>query len=262
MVSRSNTKTVVITGAGSGIGRALALAYADPGRGLLLIGRRVAALESTAALLRDRGAKVMVAVADVRDTRALDALATRCHEAFGEIGIVIANAGIGRGTLSSEPADRGVFADIIQINLIGVENTVSAFLPYMGPGGRVAGIASVAGLRGLPGVAAYSASKAGLIAYLESLRLELRERRIRVSCIAPGYIDTPMTADNRHPMPWLMPVSLAAIAMRRTIDRGRPWLVLPWQMAAVAWILRRLPIPVYDFLIARVSGKARRIPEK
>lgn len=135
-------------------------------------------------------------------------------------------------------------------------------MPYLGPGGRVVGIASAAGLRGLPGVAAYSASQAGLIAYLESLRLELRERRIRVSCIAPGYIDTPMTADAHHPMPWLMPVSVAAIAMRRTIDRGRPWLVVPWQMAVVAWMVRRLPIPVYDVLIARVSGKARRISKK
>lgn len=262
MVNFSNTKTVVITGAGSGIGRALALAYGEPGRALLLIGRQPAALESTAALLRDRGAKVMVGVADVRDAPALDALAARCHGAFGEMGIVIANAGIGRGTSSSEPTDRDVFVDIVQINLIGVENTVSAFLPYLGPGGRVAGIASIAGLRGLPGVAAYSASKAGLIAYLESLRLELRKGQIRVCCIAPGYIDTPMTADNHYPMPWLMPVSVAAMKMRRAIDRGRPWLVLPWQMAVVAWMLRRLPIPVYDFLIARVSGKARRISEK
>ncbi|MDD5279569.1 SDR family NAD(P)-dependent oxidoreductase [Acidithiobacillus sp.] len=136
--------------------------------------------------------------------------------------------------------------------------TCTAFLPYMAQGGRIAGIASVAGFRGLPGAAAYCASKAGVIAYLESLRLELRVQGIRVCCIAPGYIATPMTAANHYPMPWLMAPEKAAQRMRRAIDRGQAWLVVPWQMGIVGMILRHLPIALYDRLFARVAGKARK----
>jgi len=250
-------QTIVITGAGTGIGRALALAYAENSARLFLIGRRRAELEETAAAARQRGAEVAVATADVTDAAALDALASHCHARFGPVSLVIANAGISHGTLSSEAADRAVFAQILATNLLGVEYTVSAFLPYLDAGAHIAGIASVAGLRGLPGAGAYCASKAGLIVYLESLRLELRPRGIRVTCIAPGYIATPMTAGNTYPMPWLMSAERAAIRMRRAIDRGRPWLVVPWQMAWVGRLLRILPIPVFDFLFTRIPRKAR-----
>jgi len=255
--SASSGRTIVITGAGSGIGRALALAYAEASARLFLIGRRLPELEQTATAARQQGADVCVAQADVTDASHLDRLARRCHAQWGPISVLIANAGISHGTLSSEPADRAVFAQILATNLVGVQYTVSAFLPYLAVGARVAGVASVAGLRGLPGAGAYCASKAGLIVYLESLRLELRPRGIRVTCIAPGYIATPMTAENAYPMPWLMPAEQAAARMRRAIDRGRPWLVVPWQMAWVGRLLRILPIPVFDFFFARVPVKAR-----
>ncbi|MCY0872618.1 MAG: SDR family oxidoreductase [Acidithiobacillus caldus] len=258
----TGSRTIVITGAGTGIGRALALAYADPSARLLLIGRRLPELEQTAAAARQCGADVEIGQADVTDAAALDRLARRCHERFGPISVLVANAGISHGTLSSEPADRVMFARIVATNLVGVEYTVSAFLPYLATGARIAGIASIAGLRGLPGASAYCASKAGLIAYLESLRLELRPRAIRVCCIAPGYIATPMTAENTYPMPWLMPVERAARRMRRAIDRGRPWLVVPWQMPWVGRLLRILPIPIFDFVFARAPTKARTVAQK
>ncbi len=249
---------VVITGAGSGIGRALALAYAQPGRTLLLLGRHRPALEATADLLHGRGGQVEIRTVDVCDGRALETIAADFARDFGPVAVLIANAGISHGTLTAEPADRPVFAEIIATNLVGVERTCRAFLPYLEPAARVVGMASVAGFRGLPGAAAYSASKAGVIAYLESLRLELRGRGIRVCSIVPGYIATPMTAENPYPMPWLMPVDRAAAKMRRAIDRGRPWTVLPWQMAMLGILLRHLPIAVYDRLLSRMAGKARR----
>lgn len=248
---------VVITGAGSGIGRALALAYAQPGRPLLLLGRSQGALDETAALARSRGAIIRIAVVDVQNGAALDHVAEQFAQEFSEIGVVIANAGISHGTLAAEPADRQVFAEIVGTNLLGMANTCSAFLPYIPSGGRIAGIASVAGFRGLPGASAYSASKAGAIAYLESLRLELRRRGIYVCSIAPGYIATPMTASNHYPMPWLMAPDLAAQKIRRAIDRRRPWLIVPWQMGVLGFVLRHLPIFLYDRIFSRVAGKAR-----
>ena len=122
------------------------------------------------------------------------------------------------------------------------------------------GVASVAGFRGLPGASAYSASKAAAIAYLESLRVELRGSGVRVITICPGYVATPMTAGNRYPMPFLMPADAAARSIALAIDRGRRFHVLPWQMALLGWLLRRVPRPLYDRVFARAPRKARRTP--
>lgn len=124
-------------------------------------------------------------------------------------------------------------------------------------GGRLAGIASVAGIRGLPGAAAYSASKAAAIAYLESLRLEMRPHGIRVVTIAPGYIATPMTAVNPYPMPFLLPADAAARRFAAAIERGTAYTVIPWQMGLVAKLLRLLPNPLYDRLFAGAPRKPR-----
>ncbi|PKY09585.1 short-chain dehydrogenase [Acidithiobacillus marinus] len=253
------TGPVVITGAGSGIGRALALVYAEPGRPILLLGRRQKPLDVTAEQARSRGAVVSAISVDVCNAQALDGIARDFSATFGNISIVIANAGISHGTLALERADRPVFAEIITTNLLGMDNTCTAFLPYLTLDSRIAGIASVAGFRGLPGAAAYSASKAGVIAYLESLRLELKNRGTKVSCISPGYIATPMTAENHYPMPWLMDPDKAAQKIRRAIDRGQAWLVVPWQMALVGMILRHLPDFIYDRIFTGVAGKARKV---
>ncbi len=250
---------VVITGASSGIGYALACEYADPGRPVLLVGRSRESLAGLAEKLRGRGACPEVGIADVRDGEVLDRLASGFAGRHGPVSVLVASAGISHGTLTSEKDDRRVFADILTTNVLGMQLSFSAFLPYMQDGGRIAGIASVAGFRGLPGAAAYSASKAAVICYLESLRLELRPRNILVTCIAPGYIATPMTAENAYPMPWLMPVDRAAMQMRRAIDLGRPWLVVPWQMAATGWFLKHLPRFLYDRIASRMGTKARRI---
>ncbi len=250
---------VVITGASSGIGYALACEYADPGRPVLLLGRSEVSLARLAEILRGLGACPEVGIADVRDAEALDSLASSFASRHGPVSVLVASAGISHGTLTGEKEDRSVFADILTTNVLGMQISFSAFLPYMQDGGRVAGIASVAGFRGLPGAAAYSASKAAVICYLESLRLELLPKNIRVTCIAPGYIATPMTAENAYPMPWLMPADRAARRMRRAIDLGHPWLVVPWQMAIAGWILKHLPRRIYDRILTRVGTKARKI---
>jgi short-subunit dehydrogenase len=123
--------------------------------------------------------------------------------------------------------------------------------------GRLVGIASVAGFRGLPGSGAYSASKAAAISYLESLRVEVHGSGVKVVTLCPGYIRTPMTDINPYPMPFILEADDAARRMARVIARGCSFAVVPWQMGAVGWLLRRLPNWLYDRLFANAPHKPR-----
>ena len=123
--------------------------------------------------------------------------------------------------------------------------------------GKLVGIASVAGFRGLPGSEAYSASKAAAIAYLESLRVELRDSGIEVVTICPGYIRTSMTEVNNFPMPFILDADDAARRMARVVECGTSFAVVPWQMGVIGWVLQRLPNWLYDRLFARAPRKPR-----
>lgn len=248
---------VVITGASSGIGKALAVEYARRGATLALLARREDLLAQLAAVLPVRSCLYAV---DVRDTQALAGAAADFIGRVGCPDVVIANAGVSAGTLTGNPEDNPVFEEILATNVTGMMLTFQPFVEAMKAQrrGTLAGIASVAGFRGLPGGAAYSASKAAAISYLESLRVELRNSGVSVVTLCPGYVATPMTANNPYRMPFLMDVRVAAAKMANAIDARKRFYVLPWQMAMVGWLLRRLPRPLYDLLFSRVRHKPRR----
>ena len=250
---------VMITGASSGIGMALARHYAQRGAVLGLIARREAALAQLAAQLPSA---TLIYPADVRDAAALQAAAADFIARHGCPDIVIANAGVSIGTLTEFAADTPTFQEVIDINVVGMVKTFQPFLAAMRAAGRGAlvGIASVAGYRGLPGAAAYCASKAAAISYLESLRIELAASGIKVITICPGYIATPMTAQNPYPMPFLLSADAAARKIAALIESGRGFAVIPWQMAIVARILRTLPNWLYDRLFGNAPRKPRRAP--
>ena len=156
--------------------------------------------------------------------------------------------------------DLEAFRRIMDINVYGMAASFAPFIKAMQAAGgdrRLVGIASVAGIRGLPGAEAYSASKAAAIAYLESLRLEMRPCGIKVVTIAPGYIETPMTAVNPYKMPFLLPADQAAARFAAAIERGVSYTVIPWQMGVVAKILRVLPNWLYDRLFTSAPRKPR-----
>jgi len=250
---------IVITGASSGIGEALALEYAarHPDAVFALFARREDRLADLASRLAPARARCYAM--DITDREALFAAAEQFMAEFGPPDVVIGNAGISAGTLTSERADAPVFRRIIDVNVVALFDSFAAFLPAMRArrAGTLVGIASVAGVRGLPGAGAYSASKAATITYLESLRLEERAHGIRVVTIAPGYIRTPMTAVNRYPMPFLMPVDAFARRAVDVIAAGRSFAVIPRPMRVVALALRMLPNWLYDALFARAPRKAR-----
>lgn len=250
---------VIITGASSGIGMALARHYAQHGAALGLIARRKTELEQLAAQLPS---PTRVYAADVRDAAALQAAAADFIAHHGCPDIVIANAGVSTGTLTEFAADTPAFQDVIDINVVGMVKTFQPFLAAMraAGGGALVGIASVAGYRGLPGAAAYCASKAAAISYLESLRIELAPSSIKVITICPGYIATPMTVQNPYPMPFLLSPETAARKIAALIKSGRDFAVIPWQMALVARILRVLPNWLHDRLFCNAPHKPRRAP--
>jgi NAD(P)-dependent dehydrogenase (short-subunit alcohol dehydrogenase family) len=252
---------VFITGASSGIGEALAVYYAEQGATLGLVARRSEFLEALNLRLGSRHASYAL---DVSDATAQHAAANDFISRFGVPDIVIANAGVSAGTLTECEEDLEVFRRVMDTNVFGMAATFAPFIPAMkaagsanGPNQRLVGIASVAGIRGLPGAEAYSASKAAAITYLESLRLEMRPYGIKVVTIAPGYIETPMTAVNPYKMPFLLPADQAAKRFAVAIERGASYTVIPWQMGVVAKILRILPNWLYDGLFTSAPRKPR-----
>ena len=251
------TLKVFITGASSGIGEALAVYYAAKGATLGLAARRAEALE---ALNRRLGGNHACYALDVADAPALHAAAGDFIARCGAPDIVVASAGVSAGTLSEYEEDLEAFRRIMDINVYGMAASFAPFIKAMQAAGgdrRLVGIASVAGIRGLPGAEAYSASKAAAIAYLESLRLEMRPCGIKVVTIAPGYIETPMTAVNPYKMPFLLPADQAAARFAAAIERGVSYTVIPWQMGVVANFLRALPNWLYDRLFTSAPRKPR-----
>ncbi|VFR46847.1 Oxidoreductase, short-chain dehydrogenase/reductase family [plant metagenome] len=249
---------VFITGASSGLGEALARRYAAQGATLGLVARRGEVLRTLADSLP--GTHACYAL-DVRDRAALHGAAAdflaRCA---GRVDVVVASAGISAGTLSEHTEDFAVFQAILDTNLMA---TVATFEPFLAPmrargQGRLVGIGSVAGVRGLPGAGAYSASKAAVATYCESLRVELAPAGVKVVTIAPGYIRTPMTAANPYRMPFLMDAAAFAERGEAAIARGVRYTVIPWQMGMVARLMRVLP----DWLYDRAAKDAPRKPRK
>jgi hypothetical protein len=222
-----------------------------------LFARRADALSALAAELAP--AVPTLYTGDVRDEAALRAAAADFMQRFGLADIVIANAGVSRGTLTEHAEDNAAFRTIMETNVDGILHTFQPFLPAMraAHSGKLVGIASVAGFRGLPGAGAYSASKGAAIRYLESLRVELVGSGVEVITICPGYVATPMTAKNPYWMPFLLPVDKAARLIVRAIARGRRFYVLPWQMAWIGRVLSVLPRPLYDRAFARALRKPR-----
>ncbi|HEU4709805.1 MAG TPA: SDR family oxidoreductase [Methylophilaceae bacterium] len=248
---------VFITGASSGIGQALARHYARQGAQIGLAARRIDALQTLAAEL---GPQCAIYSLDVRDAAALDEAAQDFMQRFGVPDIVIANAGVSRGTLTEHKEDLAAFKAIMDINVLGMVHTFQPFIAAIKASptkGRLVGIASVAGIRGLPGAEAYSASKAAAISYLESLRSEMSHYGIAVTTIAPGYIRTAMTDINTYRMPFLMDVDIAVQKFAAAIAAKRRFVIIPWQMGVVARLMRLIPAGLWDWLVRKAPHKPR-----
>jgi short-subunit dehydrogenase len=253
------SRLAFITGASSGIGQGLALRYYQAGYSLALVARRTADMAQWAGEQGLDAGRYRLYSADVSRTDSIVAAGRACINTQGVPDVVIANAGISIGVDTAVREDLEVMARVFATNNLGLAATFHPFLAAMTRrgSGTLVGIGSVAGIRGLPGHGAYCASKAAVISYCESLRGELRSAGVRVVTLCPGYIDTPLTRENRYRMPFLM--SPAAFAERAfgAIEAGVSYRVIPWQMGVVARLLRLLPDALFDRLLAGRPRKHR-----
>jgi short-subunit dehydrogenase len=256
----SDAPLVFITGASSGIGQALARRYRLQGWRVALAARRRDHLQ---AWILDQGWTAEQAQAYAADVQKPDTVidaANQCMAVWGVPDVVIANAGISVGMDTTIRADLDVMRETFETNNTGMAATFHAFLAPMQARchGTLVGIASVAAIRGLPGHGAYCASKAGVVAYCESLRGECRPHGVRVVTLLPGYVATPLTSSNEYLMPFLMqPEEFAAKAVA-AIQAGVSYRVIPWQMGWIAKLLRILPNAWFDRLFAGRGRKKRR----
>ncbi|MBK8467235.1 MAG: SDR family NAD(P)-dependent oxidoreductase [Chloracidobacterium sp.] len=216
-------KTVLLTGASSGIGEALAIAIASKGATVGLLARREDLLKDIAAKCESVGGKARYFACDVVDSDAVHEAAQKFRDEFDHIDIMIANAGIGGNNKETRNYEPDAVKKLIDINLLGSVNAIHAVVPQMlerGSGHLVA-ISSLAGFRGLPKSAAYSASKAAMTAFFESVRLDVAAKGIDVTIIQPGFIRTPLTAGRESRMPFLMDLDHAVPHFINAIEKKK-----------------------------------------
>jgi short-subunit dehydrogenase len=249
---RLQGRSVWLVGASSGIGAALAAELWERGATVAVSARRRGALEAVA---EDR---MVVAEVDVTDRWSVDRAATRVREEIGDIDIAVLNAGYWE-QMDAGAWDREVFAQHVDVNLLGVSNTLGAVLPQMIERGRghIVGIASVAGYRGLPGAEAYGATKAAQINLLEAMRGALARSGVAVTTVCPGFVRTDMTAVNDFPMPFMVEPQQAARSICDGLERGRMEIVFPLPMALLMKAARLLPVRLWAAAMTR-AGKSRR----
>lgn len=248
-------RSILVSGASSGIGRALALHYAAPGVVLALCGRDAVRLEDTAVACRGRGAEVSARVLDVTDAGAVATWVAEA-EARAPLDLVIANAGISAGTGGGgEPAEqaRRIFA----VNVDGVLNTV---LPAIEPmrarrRGQVAVVSSLASFVGFAGAPAYCASKAAVRVWGEALRGWLAPEGVAVSVVCPGFVETAMTAVNTFRMPLLMPVDVAARRIAAGLAANRPRIAFPWPLYWAVRLLEAMPVRLREVVAGALPRK-------
>lgn len=238
----NKTRSVIITGASSGIGEALAYAFADENTTLGLISRRKDILEQVADKCRECGAVVHIYPLDITDHSEVQSAVHDFYKDAGRIDLVIANAGIG-GKDNLIHGDIAGTNQILSTNILGVSNVVVPCIPLMvkDKTGHVVVISSVAGFRGMIDHGAYSSSKAAVRILADGWRFELSKYHIPVTTICPGFIDTPLVQKNRFRMPFLMNADMAAIKIISAIEKKKWCYVFPWQWRLLLPLIRVIP---------------------
>jgi NAD(P)-dependent dehydrogenase (short-subunit alcohol dehydrogenase family) len=250
-LSVASERTALITGASSGIGRAMSLELARRGWSLALAARRRAELEAVADDVRRAGGRAIAIACDVGDPQAAMDAVRRAERDLGSLDMVVANAGVGGRFAHASTMTWDEVEPQIRVNVAGAMATLVAAIPIMvaRQRGHLVGVSSLAGRRGVPRSAAYCAAKAALSTFLESLRIDLGPSGIRVTDVQPGFVDTPMTEGAPQPMPLKWPADRAARHIVRKLEGAPPVIAFPAPLVWASGLGRNLPAWLYDRVV-------------
>ncbi len=253
-------KVVVITGASSGMGRDLSVLLASYGSRVALIARRATMLAEVKGECEGAGGEALTFTGDVTDAGEMCRVRDEVFDKWGFADIVVANAGVG----GLNPADNfslEIHRKVVEINCIGLANTLMPFVPSMveRKAGHLVGISSLAAFRGLPNAASYSSTKAAQMVFLESLRVDLQKHSVAVTCIHPGFIESPMTAHDEFRMPFKMNTRASSLLIARAIMARKASYLYPWPMRVATSINKHLPRFLYDAIVPRLSGQKDKV---
>jgi short-subunit dehydrogenase len=255
-MKRLQYRTALITGASSGLGRGLAVWFAERGVEVYAAARRGAELERLHEQGRRLPASINPVVLDVSNAKAVIDTVRDIEGKSGGLDLVIANAGTS-GVTDARNIDWHTTETIIDVNVRGAAATLCAALPGMVARnrGHIVGVSSLSRHRGLPSYAAYAASKAFLSTFLEGLRLDLHDSKVDVTCLQPGFVKTAMTERNKFYMPFLMELGDGVEQMAQAIVRREREYSFPWSTRSAVGIVRALPNAVFDRLSAKVAAR-------
>lgn len=248
--------TVLLTGASSGIGRALALEYARRGAHVMAVARRESELQALCDEIRAAGGKASFMVCDVGDGDSAAEVVRAAARELGSLDMVIANAGIG-GTSHASRLDVAQVSRMIDVNVRGAMATLVAAIPIMleQKSGQLVGVSSLAGRRALPTSAAYNASKAALSTFLETLRMDLDPSGVSVTDVQPGFVDTPITAKNTFPMPFMWDAEKAARHIADRLERAPRIIAFPLPMDLLTRLSRSMPYAIYAWVTRSMAPR-------
>ena len=248
-------RVVLITGASSGIGSEVARQLAGKGASLGLLARRAEMLADLCREISAEGGAARALTADVTDEEAVCAAAENLRREFGQIDVLLANAGIGGGAVDPLDLKAADFARVVNVNVIGAVNSVTAVLPEMikRRSGQLVAVSSLAAYRGLPKSASYCASKAALTALFESLRVDLQATGVAVTTIHPGFIKTPLTSGRAAKMPFLMELPVAAARIIKIIEQKKKIAAFPFPLSTFVRLGQIFPASIYDYIARRNS---------
>lgn len=251
-------KNILITGASSGLGAAIAKYYAGKGHRLFLGGRDAGRVQKIADMCRALGAEVHTQVTNVEAAELMHQWICGTDKRY-PLDLVIANAGISGGTSGLSPEQLSSQSHhIFNVNVMGVLNTIGPILPRMTlrKAGQIGIISSLSAFAGWPGAPAYSSSKAAVRIYGEALRGRFSKEGIRINVICPGFIRTPMTDVNPFPMPFLMEAELAAEKIAAGLEKNKALITFPWHVAAISKLIGLLPVGVRIAILSRAPEKS------
>jgi len=246
-------KVVLITGASSGIGRALAKEMGRRGAAVGVLARRQELLDKLVKEIEGDGGQALALPADVTRPEEMRAAVSVLRDRFGPIDVLVANAGINVNTFVPDLCEKKI-AELMNVNVLGVVNSVSAVLPDMVRRGRGQLVvnSSLAAYRGLPKSAAYCASKAAISSFFEGIRIDLRGSGVDVTIIHPGFVKTPLITNIRR-TPYVMELEDAVNKIARAIEKRKKRYSFPWQLATLARACKLMPVPMYDWFAERNS---------